>query len=91
MTNTYNKFRIFSLLIMFFGVIIYSFLIGFLNEIVSEMDAKNALTNHKLQMLNKLKKTRKLTSLIIIKKSLRKKKEKQSTLKKSENLQKFVR
>jgi len=76
---------------MFFGVIIYSFLIGFLNEIVSEMDAKNALTNHKLQMLNKLKKTRKLTSLIIIKKSLRKKKEKQSTLKKSENLQKFVR
>ena len=43
---------------MFFGVIIYSFLIGFLNEIVAELDAKNAITNHKLQILNKLKKTR---------------------------------
>jgi len=60
-TNKHNFIvRVFALLIIFFGVLIYSFLISFLNQLVSEMDAKNAETTHKLQILSKLKQTRKI-------------------------------
>jgi hypothetical protein len=48
--------RIFNLLIMSCGVIMYSFAIGALSSIVSSFDAKNREMNTKLQILASIKK-----------------------------------
>jgi hypothetical protein len=48
--------RIFGMLIMSFGVLIYSFAIGALSSIVSSFDAKNRVMNTKLSILASIKK-----------------------------------
>lgn len=47
--------RIFNLVIMSFGVLMYSFAIGSLSSIVSTLDAKTAEMNQKLQILSSIK------------------------------------
>jgi hypothetical protein len=48
--------RLYNLIIMSFGVLIYSFTIGSLSSIVSTLDAKTAEMNQKLQILASIKK-----------------------------------
>ena len=48
--------RIYNLLVMSCGVLMYSFAIGSLSSIVSTLDAKTAEMNQKLQILSSIKK-----------------------------------
>jgi hypothetical protein len=48
--------RAYNLIIMSFGVLMYSFAIGSLSSIVSTLDAKTAEMNQKLQILSSIKK-----------------------------------
>lgn len=52
--------RIFSLVLMSFGAVFYSFIIGSLSSLVASLDAKHAEMNQKVQILQSMKKEFKL-------------------------------
>ena len=52
--------RIYSLILMSFGAVFYSFIIGSLSSLVASLDAKHAEMNQKVQILQSMKKEFKL-------------------------------